>query len=370
MDEAQLSVGLVGLGAMGRGMGLCLLRAGHRLTIVPNRRRAVADELGAAGALEVAKPKALDGCSVVVLCLPSESATEEVIFGPDGIASSAGKGTLVLECSTLSPAYGRDCALRLAAAGLRFADAPVTRGPADAAIGKLDGLLGAHAGDVPLARRVLSAFCERIHELGPPGAGYAAKLVNAFLVFCNVASVSEALTTAAAAGVDLDAMLAIVDRSAAHSLVAQRVAMARGNPPETGQRPRLSIAHPAKDVRYYRDLAMSHGTLGPLAAEVVQRLTACEALATLSRREHRGETLSSGERAALQLLDAVGPAGAAEEPFVQDAAGTLNELLAGLRLYHTAAAWAQAHIPANSPANSSADSHSGSPAPAHERGPA
>ena len=349
MHEPQLSIGLVGLGAMGRGMGLCLLRAGHRLTVVPHRRRAVADELIAAGALEVSTPKELAGCAAVVLCLPAQAVTEEVIFGDDGIACGASRGTLVLECSTLSPAYGRDCARRLVEAGWRFADAPVTRGPADAAIGKLDGLLGAHAGDITLARRVLSAFCERIHELGPPGAGYAAKLVNAFLVFCNVASVSEALTTAAAAGVDLDAMLAIVDRSAAHSLVAQRIAMSRGHQPEAGERPRLSIAHPAKDVRYYRDLALAHGTLGPLGAEVAQRLTACEALAALSRREHRDEPLSTGERAALRLLDAVGAAGAArQEPLVQDAAGTLNELLAGLRLYHTAAAWSKAHIPATS----------------------
>jgi 3-hydroxyisobutyrate dehydrogenase-like beta-hydroxyacid dehydrogenase len=52
-------VGLIGLGLMGRGMGLSLLRAGRSLGIVAHRRRETADELLAAGAWEAVDAQAL-----------------------------------------------------------------------------------------------------------------------------------------------------------------------------------------------------------------------------------------------------------------------------------------------------------------------
>ena len=91
-----LHIGLIGLGLMGRGMGFSLLRAGHTLDVVANRRRETADELKAAGAWEAEDPGALAvACDVLVLCLPAVEATEAVLFGPRGVVAGARPGLLV-----------------------------------------------------------------------------------------------------------------------------------------------------------------------------------------------------------------------------------------------------------------------------------
>lgn len=269
--QPGLTVGLIGLGLMGRGMGLSLLRAGHRLQVVANRRREVAEELCAQGAAEAATPKALAAhCDAVVLCLPSVAATESVLFGADGLVHGARGGLLVLECSTLLPEAGREFAARLCRAGIGFVDAPVTRGPAEAVAGRLNALVGGEAADVERAKAVLASFCERVFTFGPVGAGYAAKLVNNFLAFSQLAVAAEAMSTAARAQLDLATLLEAIQASGGQSRVLDGLApwLVDGSP--TRSRVTLDTAH--KDVDYYRRLATSLGTRGPLADEVLQQL--------------------------------------------------------------------------------------------------
>jgi 3-hydroxyisobutyrate dehydrogenase-like beta-hydroxyacid dehydrogenase len=268
---AAQAVGLVGLGLMGRGIGLSLLRAGHALQFVTHRRRDTADELLAAGAKEHATPQALAAaCDSVVLCLPTVQVVEQVLFGAQGIAAGARRGLRVIECSTLLPQAGRDFALRLAAQGLHFVDAPLTRGPAEAVAGRLNALVGGEAAAVRLALPVLAAFCERCFEFGAGGQGYAAKLINNFLAFNNLVAVAEALHTAHAAGLELAPLLAAVQASGGQNRVLDGL-----TPLLTGQgeqRSRVTLATAHKDVQYYGLFAASLQTLGPQARQVAQSL--------------------------------------------------------------------------------------------------
>lgn len=263
--------GLIGLGLMGRGMGLSLLRAGHALGIVAHRRRDTAEELCASGAWQAADPAQLAAaCDVLVLCLPSVEATESVLFGPQGVLSGAHAGLLVVECSTLLPAAGRDFAQRLAAAQIGFVDAPVTRGPAEAVAGRLNALVGGPPEAVERATAVLSAFCERTFRFGAVGQGYAAKLVNNFLAFSNLVAVAEAVHTAHEAGLDLHELLAAVQVSGGQNRVLDGLA-----PWLTGAGPSRSqvTVHTAhKDADYYTRLAAGLQTLGPLAQQVEKSL--------------------------------------------------------------------------------------------------
>ena len=75
-------VGLIGLGLMGRGLGLSLLRASHALTVLAHRQRSVVDELVVAGAREAANAaKLAETVDTVLLCLPSTEADDAVLFG-------------------------------------------------------------------------------------------------------------------------------------------------------------------------------------------------------------------------------------------------------------------------------------------------
>src|SRR5271166_3176587 len=74
-------IGLIGLGLMGRPMGMNLLKAGHPLTVW-NRTPQRADELVAAGATLAKSPRDVAVAADVLLTMVSDpSALEEVLWG-------------------------------------------------------------------------------------------------------------------------------------------------------------------------------------------------------------------------------------------------------------------------------------------------
>ena len=266
-STSTVTVGLVGLGLMGRGLGLSLLRAGHRLQVLAHRQRAVADELVAAGAHEVADAAALAASAdALVLCLPSAEAVDAVLFGPQGVCSGARPGLLVVECSTLRPDVGRRLHAQLAAQHIAFVDAPVTRGPAEAVQGRLNALVGGDAAAVDRAEPLLRAFCEQVFRFGAPGQGYAAKLVNNFLAFSHLAAVTEAMHTARRAGLPLPQLLAAIQVSGGQSRVLDGLTPLLAGTGTSRSRVTLRTAH--KDVHYYGQMAQGLGSEGALARQV------------------------------------------------------------------------------------------------------
>lgn len=269
--DSRPRTGLIGLGLMGRGLGLSLQRAGHALTVRAHRQRAVADELVAAGAHEAVDTASLAAdVDSVVLCLPSEEAVDAVLFGPRGLCSGARAGLLVVECSTLRPDVGQRLALRLAEAGIDFVDAPVTRGPNEAVQGRLNALVGGTPAAVDRAEPVLRAFCEQVFRFGAAGQGYAAKLVSNFLAFSNLVAVAEAMHTARQAGLDLPQLLAAIQVSGGQNRVLDGLAPLLAGTGPSRSRVTLDTAH--KDVHYYLQLAQGLGSAGPMAQQVGAQL--------------------------------------------------------------------------------------------------
>lgn len=265
--SAPITVGLAGLGLMGRGLGLSLLRAGHRLRVLAHRQRDVADELVAAGAHDVADAAALAaGADALVLCLPSEDAVDQVLLGPRGVCSGAQRGLLVVDCSTLRPDVGQRLATVLAERGLHFVDAPVTRGPTEAVQGRLVALVGGSPAAVDRAEPLLRAFCEQVFRFGAAGQGYAAKLINNFLAFSHLVAVAEAMHSARRAGLDLPQLLAALQMSGGQSRVLDGLTPLLAGTGPSRSRVTLGTAH--KDALYYHRMAQALGSAGPMAQQV------------------------------------------------------------------------------------------------------
>jgi 3-hydroxyisobutyrate dehydrogenase len=255
-------VGFVGLGTMGVAMAANVARADFPLTVW-NRTPGRAGPLVEQGATEAGSPAAVAAASdVVVICVSDTPHVAEVLFGPDGIAIGAAPGTLVVDCSTISPAATRSFAERLAASGVGLVDAPVTGGSEGAQKGTLSILVGGLPKDVERARPILEVMGTTITHFGPVGSGQVAKAANQVILAGTYLAVAEGLVLAMKAGLDPDQVVAALSGGAAQSWVlANRSGRMIANDYPIGFR----IALHRKDLGIVLELAREIGATLPVS---------------------------------------------------------------------------------------------------------
>lgn len=201
MPQGPLSLAFLGTGLMGAPMARRLIGGGFDLAVW-NRSRDKAAALEPDGARVAAGPaQAAEGADVVITMLADGAAVGDVLFGAGGVAAALKPGALVIDMSSIPPATARDHAQRLAAAGRRHLDAPVSGGTGGAASGKLAIMAGGMVEDFEAAAPVFAPMGKAV-RVGPSGAGQLAKLANQVIVGVTIGAVAEALLLAAAGGAD------------------------------------------------------------------------------------------------------------------------------------------------------------------------
>lgn len=210
-------VGFIGLGIMGRGMSRNLLDAGYDLTVW-NRTPERAEALVEAGATLADSPADVaERADIVVVCVSDTPDVQRVVCGDDGVIHGARAGSLVIDCSTISPHVTREIADELGEREVGMLDAPVSGGSEGAANGTLSIMVG---GPEPLfgrARPLFDAMGSTVTHVGGHGDGQAVKLVNQILVVHSMLGMAEALLLAGAEGLDLQRTLDAVSGGAAGS---------------------------------------------------------------------------------------------------------------------------------------------------------
>jgi 3-hydroxyisobutyrate dehydrogenase-like beta-hydroxyacid dehydrogenase len=208
-------IGFVGLGIMGQGMVRNLAAKGHKVRIW-NRTASKAEALAQSAGIERAiSLRELSGnCTILMLCVTNTADVEQVLFGGE---QALVRGSLVIDCSTISPKATESIAGRLGEQGIGFVDAPVSGGSEGAAQGTLAIMAGGAEGDFLRAEPILQAIGTRITHMGSAGKGQVTKLLNQILVVGNMLAVSEALVFGRAAGLDLRKAVGAVESGAAGS---------------------------------------------------------------------------------------------------------------------------------------------------------
>lgn len=210
-------IGFIGLGIMGRGMTVNLLKAGYAVTVW-NRTARRMDEFVQAGAKPARSPADLASqCDLILICVSDTPDVEQVILGQDGVLGGISAGKLVVDHSTISPQATRAIGAKLAEKGAAMLDAPVSGGSEGAARGTLSIMVGGEVAAFERARPVLEVYGRTITHVGDLGSGQMVKLVNQILVVGTMLAVSEGLLFAQAGGLDLEKTLKAVEGGAAGS---------------------------------------------------------------------------------------------------------------------------------------------------------
>lgn len=209
-----LRIAVLGLGTMGMGMAKNLLKAGFSVSVY-NRTRAKAEQLGAAGADIANTPAdAARNADVVISMLSDEDASRRTWTGEHGALNGMKPGSVLVESSTVTPAWIAELGGLASEHGLSLLDAPVTGSRVQAEDGQLIFLVGGDAGVLDRARPALAAMSKEIVLLGPVGSGARMKLINNFLCGVQVASLAEGLAWIERSGLDRDLALKVLCKGA------------------------------------------------------------------------------------------------------------------------------------------------------------
>lgn len=254
--EGETRVAMLGLGTMGRGMALNLLRAGFPLTVY-NRTAARAQELAAHGATAAKSPAEAAGSADVVLAmLADDDASRQAWLGKEGALAAMKPGSIAVESSTLSPAWIAKLAEAAQKCGVRLVEAPVTGSRSQAEAGQLTFLAGADVETLAAVLPVLRPMSKEVVHLGPLGCGAQLKLINNFLCGVQVASFAEALAWMEKTGLDRDAALAFLKKGAPGSGILSTMA---DRMTERKYEVNFLLRLMAKDMRYAKVAAEQLG---------------------------------------------------------------------------------------------------------------
>ena len=222
MTDAPVTVGVIGLGKMGKPITRNLLKAGFKV-VVNNRSSAAVEELVAEGAVDGKDPKGVaEAADVIITSLPDPTAVRKVYLEPGGLVENARAGQVIADTSTIDPGLSRELAEKLIEKDALFLDAPVSGGVAGAEAGTLTIMIGGTQEAFDKAQPVLSAIGQKLHLVGPSGSGTVIKLANQLLVGINMSAVAEALVLGVKAGADPAKMLEVLSTSFGGSRMLDR----------------------------------------------------------------------------------------------------------------------------------------------------
>ena len=224
-----MKVGFIGLGRMGGPMAENIRRAGHTLYVNDVRPEA-AHGLVAAGAefLTTAQEVARRS-DFVLISVPGPDELAAVLQGPDGMLAGLGRGALVIDTTTITPAQSRDNGSACTERGAQYLDAPVSGGPHGAASANLAAMVGGEAAMFERAQPILQCVAKSIIHVGPAGSGSAIKLLNQLIYVSYQMVFAEGLAMGEDMGLEVETMLQVWGASAAgHPMIATKYDEIRG----------------------------------------------------------------------------------------------------------------------------------------------
>ncbi|MDS1140071.1 NAD(P)-dependent oxidoreductase [Pusillimonas sp. SM2304] len=255
-------VACIGLGLMGGAMAANLLKAGYAVQGFDLDPAAMTRLKQLGGAMAPHPAAAASGASIALIMVSHSKQVEQVLFGPQGVASALPAGGVVWVASTIPAANMQDFAQRLAAHGLLAVDGPVSGGMTGAEAGTLTVIAGGSDAALAAAHGAMQACSQTVHHVGGVGAASTIKVINNLLAASHVALTAEALALGMRAGVDPKQLVQVIMQSSGTSRMFEKRAARMVAEDHT---PHASIGTFLKDLDIALDTAESLHCPTPIA---------------------------------------------------------------------------------------------------------
>jgi 3-hydroxyisobutyrate dehydrogenase len=202
------TIGLIGPGKIGLPIAENLIKSGYK--VLGYRRGPMADFEKIGGTPAKSPADIGKQCGVVLSCVDSAEAMEQVLNGPQGLIHAARPGQIIVELGSHPVPKKEKHVATFAQKGVAYLDGEVSGTP-----GMVQARKGVIylAGDAAAAKKiepVIKGFADLSIYFGAFGGASKVKLINNLLVSINIAAAAEAMALGLKAGVDIDAMIKAV----------------------------------------------------------------------------------------------------------------------------------------------------------------
>jgi 3-hydroxyisobutyrate dehydrogenase len=264
------TIGFIGLGNMGGPMARNLLKAGHKLRAFDIVEANLEPVLAAGASAAASAADAAKGAEIVVTMLPAGEHVRAVYLGDGGVIAAAGKGTLLIDSSTIDVESARAVAAAAAKAGLDMLDAPVSGGVAGAEAATLTFMVGGPEAAFQRGQPILQNMGKTIVHAGPAGNGQAAKICNNMILGVAMIAVSEGFLLAEKLGLEAQKLFDIAAKSSGQCWAMTSYCPYPGpvptSPANRGYKAGFTTAMMLKDLTLAQRAAAAAGVATPMGA--------------------------------------------------------------------------------------------------------
>ncbi len=260
-------IGFIGLGIMGQRMAANILKAGYEVTVF-NRTPEKTKPLAEAGGKVGKSPKDLaQWADTLILMLTGPEAIDALLYGESGVLGGMTNNKIVINMSTVSPAFTRKLSEVLAGHSITLIDAPVSGSKKPAEDGTLVILAGGPKDVVDAHKKLFLTMGKKVIYCGEVGQGSNMKMFINLLLGIMMEGLCEAVNFGQKCRLDIETMLATVLAGPLGCGLFQLKAemLKRDNYPI-----QFPLKHMTKDIGFVLDTAKENKAAVPVGEKILE----------------------------------------------------------------------------------------------------
>jgi 3-hydroxyisobutyrate dehydrogenase len=225
--DMREKIGFIGVGTMGKPMGLNLMKAGYELAVYDINPKPLREFQEKGARVGESIREGASKSEVFITMVPNSGDVEQVIIRENGAIQGLKSGSIVIDMSTIDPSVSRKISKLLREKNIEMLDAPVSGGQTGAEAGTLSIMVGGEEEVFSKCLPILKAMGKNVYYCGPSGNGEIVKVINNLMAGIFRVASAEALALGVKSGVPLKVLYDVINESSGQSRGMQVSAAAK-----------------------------------------------------------------------------------------------------------------------------------------------